>query len=38
VAADSFKTPMAKRDAHVKSAKLLDTAAYPRIEFDSTEV
>jgi len=38
VAADSFKTPMAKRDEHVKSAKLLDTAAYPRIEFDSTEV
>jgi polyisoprenoid-binding protein YceI len=38
VAADSFKTPMAKRDEHVKSAKLLDAAAYPRIEFDSTEV
>jgi polyisoprenoid-binding protein YceI len=38
LAADSFKTPMAKRDEHVKSATLLDVATYPRIEFDSTEV
>ncbi|HEY1651317.1 MAG TPA: YceI family protein [Acidimicrobiales bacterium] len=38
LAADSFSTPMRKRDEHVKSAKLLDVAAYPRIEFDSTEV
>lgn len=38
LAADSFRTPMAKRDEHVRSAKLLDVATYPRIEFDSTEV
>ena len=38
LAADSFKTPMVKRDEHVKSATLLDVATYPRIEFDSTEV
>jgi polyisoprenoid-binding protein YceI len=38
LAADSFKTPMAKRDEHVTSATLLDVAAYPKIEFDSTEV
>lgn len=38
LAADSFKTPMAKLDEHVKSATLLDVATYPRIEFDSTEV
>jgi polyisoprenoid-binding protein YceI len=38
LAADSFKTPMAKRDDHVKSATLLDAATYPKIEFDSTEV
>jgi polyisoprenoid-binding protein YceI len=38
VAADSFKTPMAKRDKHVKGRTLLDVARYPRIEFDSTEV
>ena len=38
LAADSFKTPMAKRDEHVKSPTLLDAATYPRIEFDSTEV
>lgn len=36
--ADSFKTPMAKRDEHVKSPKLLDVATYPKVEFDSTEV
>lgn len=36
--ADSFRTSMAKRDEHVKSAKLLDVGAYPKIEFDSTEV
>jgi polyisoprenoid-binding protein YceI len=38
VAAGSFTTPMAKRDAHVKSPTLLDVATYPKIEFDSTEV
>ncbi len=38
LAADSFKTPMARRDEHVKSPKLLDVATYPRLEFDSTEV
>jgi polyisoprenoid-binding protein YceI len=38
VAADSFKTPMAKRDEHVKGRTLLDIARFPRIEFDSTEV
>ncbi|HUE05907.1 MAG TPA: YceI family protein [Acidimicrobiales bacterium] len=38
LAPDSFKTPMAKRDEHVKSTKLLDVATYPKIEFDSTEV
>jgi polyisoprenoid-binding protein YceI len=36
--ADSFTTRMRKRDEHVKSAKLLNTVAYPEIEFDSTEV
>jgi polyisoprenoid-binding protein YceI len=38
VAPGTFTTPMAKRDEHVKSPTLLDVAAYPRIEFDSTEV
>jgi polyisoprenoid-binding protein YceI len=38
LAADTFTTPMRKRDEHVKSATLLDAATYPRIEFDSTEV
>jgi polyisoprenoid-binding protein YceI len=38
LAPDSFSTPMAKRDKHVKSPTLLDVATYPRIEFDSTEV
>ena len=38
LAAGSFRTPMARRDEHVKSAKLLDVAAYPKVEFDSTEV
>jgi polyisoprenoid-binding protein YceI len=38
LAADSFKTPMAKRDKHVKGSTLLDAATYPKIEFDSTEV
>jgi polyisoprenoid-binding protein YceI len=38
LATDSFKTPMAKRDQHVKSPKLLDVATYPRVEFDSTEI
>ncbi|HEY1443682.1 MAG TPA: YceI family protein [Acidimicrobiales bacterium] len=38
LSADSFKTPMAKRDAHVKSPTLLDVEANPRVEFDSTDV
>jgi polyisoprenoid-binding protein YceI len=38
LSAASFKTPMANRDKHVKSPTLLDVEAYPRIEFDSTEV
>jgi polyisoprenoid-binding protein YceI len=36
--AASFKTPMARRDEHVKSKMFLHTAEFPRIEFDSTEV
>ena len=38
LAADTFTTPMRKRNEHVKSATLLDVATYPTIEFDSTEV
>ena len=38
LAADSFRTPMAKRDEHVKGKSLLDAAAYPLVEFDSTAV
>jgi polyisoprenoid-binding protein YceI len=38
LAADTFTTPMRKRDEHVKSATLLDVATYPKIGFDSTEV
>jgi polyisoprenoid-binding protein YceI len=38
LAADTFSTPMRKRDEHVKSATLLDVATYPKIEFDSTAV
>jgi polyisoprenoid-binding protein YceI len=38
VDAESFHTPMRKRDEHVKSATLLDAAQFPRLEFDSTEV
>jgi polyisoprenoid-binding protein YceI len=38
LAADTFHTPMANRDAHVKGHTLLDVATYPTIEFDSTEV
>jgi polyisoprenoid-binding protein YceI len=38
LAAWTFTTPMRKRDEHVKSATLLDTATYPTIVFDSTEV
>ena len=38
LATNTFKTPMRKRDEHVRGATLLDTATYPRIEFDSTEV
>jgi polyisoprenoid-binding protein YceI len=36
--ATSFKTPMAKRDEHVRSKTLLDASKYHHIEFDSTEV
>lgn len=38
LATDTFKTPLRKRDEHVKSAALLDAPTYPTIEFDSTEV
>ena len=38
LATDSFATPMRKRDEHVKGPKLLDSATYPRMEFDSTEI
>jgi polyisoprenoid-binding protein YceI len=38
LAADTFTTPMAKRDEHVKGPKLLDVATYPNMEFASTEV
>jgi polyisoprenoid-binding protein YceI len=38
LAADTFHTPMANRDTHVKSRTLLDVATYPTIKFDSTEV
>src|ERR1700722_10133112 len=35
VSVDSFTTPSAKRDAAVKSDKLLDAAAHPTITFSS---
>ncbi len=38
LSADTFATPMAKRDDHVKGPTLLDVATYPRMEFTSTEV
>jgi polyisoprenoid-binding protein YceI len=38
LAADTFRTPMRRRDQHVKGATLLDVATYPRIEFDSTDI
>jgi polyisoprenoid-binding protein YceI len=38
LAADSFTTPMRRRDEHVKGPTLLDAATYPHVEFDSTEV
>jgi polyisoprenoid-binding protein YceI len=38
VPAVTFSTPMTKRDAHVKGPALLDVAAYPHMEFTSTEV
>ncbi len=38
LATATFRTPMARRDEHVKGATLLDVATYPRIEFDSTAV
>ncbi|HEX3333368.1 MAG TPA: YceI family protein [Acidimicrobiales bacterium] len=38
LAADSFHTPMRKRDEHVKGTTLLDVATYPNFEFDSTEL
>lgn len=31
----SFATPMAKRDEHVKSSKLLDVASFPTMVFES---
>jgi polyisoprenoid-binding protein YceI len=36
--ATTFKTPMARRDQHIRSNTFLHTAEYPQIEFDSTEV
>jgi polyisoprenoid-binding protein YceI len=33
LAADTFRTPMARRDEHVKSDKLLDVVRFPTIEF-----
>ena len=38
LAAASFRTPMDKRDEHVKDEKLLDVAQYPTIEFTGTGV
>jgi polyisoprenoid-binding protein YceI len=38
LAADTFHTPMKKRDEHVKGPRLLDVRRYPTIEFDSTQV
>ena len=38
LAADTFRTPMANRDRHVKGATLLDVATYPTMTFDSTEL
>jgi polyisoprenoid-binding protein YceI len=38
LAADTFKTPMAKRDEHVKGKALLDVGSYPEIIFESTGV
>jgi polyisoprenoid-binding protein YceI len=38
LAADSFRTPMANRDKHVKGKSLLDVEAHPLIEFDSTSI
>jgi polyisoprenoid-binding protein YceI len=38
LAADTFHTPMAKRDEHVKGPGLLDVTSYPTIQFDSTEL
>jgi polyisoprenoid-binding protein YceI len=36
--AASFKTPMARRDEHVRSKTFLHTAEFPHVELDSTEV
>ncbi len=38
LAAASFRTPMAKRDEHVKAEKLLDVDRYPTIEFTGSGV
>jgi polyisoprenoid-binding protein YceI len=38
LAADTFTTPMAKRDEHVRSYKLLDAISFPAIEFLGTSV
>jgi polyisoprenoid-binding protein YceI len=38
LAADTFLTPMKKRDEHVKGPRLLDVGQYPTIEFHSTQV
>jgi polyisoprenoid-binding protein YceI len=38
LAAGTFTTPMARRDAHVRSKGLLDTATFPTIEFLGTGV
>lgn len=38
LAANSFRTPMARRDEHVKGPKLIDSASFPTIDFDSTRV
>ena len=38
LAADTFQTPMKKRDEHVKGPRLLDVVQFPIIEFHSTQV
>lgn len=36
--AASFKTPMARRDKHIRSKTFLHATEFPSVEFDSTEV